>query len=180
MSVDVLAYAQTLTRYFAHCTTDAARKEWFTARTVPEPNTGCWLWLGGMSGWGYPLCSKRSRKAHRLSYEMFNGPIPEGFDVLHKCDTPMCVNPQHLEVGTPAKNIGDAWKRRRGKMRIVVREVEAFGRTQSVSEWSRETGVASHTIKSRLDRGWKPEYAVTVVRNSGHRDNNPEYMQAAS
>ena len=78
-------------------------------RCCPEPNTGCWLWMGAVdrSGYGRFNLASGTRKAHRLSYESFVGPITGGLFVLHRCDTPLCVNPEHLFLGTTADNMKD-------------------------------------------------------------------------
>ena len=79
-----------------------------------EKTADCWLWTGAMypSGYGqFRPCRERTRGfglAHRWSYELFIGPIPEGLVVRHTCDVKRCVNPAHLEIGTQAQNIGDA------------------------------------------------------------------------
>lgn len=67
--------------------------------TSPEPNTGCWLWLGaiGDKGYGSFTVSGRSRGAHRVMYQLSVGPIPEGLVIDHLCRTRCCVNPQHME-----------------------------------------------------------------------------------
>lgn len=76
----------------------------------PEPNTGCWLWTGGATALGYPLMSwrigatRKSFRAHRVSYEAFKGPIPPGLHLDHLCRMPYCVNPDHLEPVTPREN----------------------------------------------------------------------------
>jgi hypothetical protein len=89
--------------------------ESFDANYIPEPNSGCWLWLGSAypDHPGKPLRPKmffgdRRVYAHRFSYERFKGPIPAGLQVCHRCNTPMCVNPEHLYAGTAKENIGDA------------------------------------------------------------------------
>lgn len=75
----------------------------------------CWLWKGGIGagGYGYTWFNNRSTRAHRASYEFHVAKIPEGMFVLHKCDNPPCVNPEHLFVGTPLDNMLDKIKKGR-------------------------------------------------------------------
>lgn len=86
---------------------------------IPEPNTGCWLWTLALAG-GYPELSvhARSLRAHRVSYELAHGPIPAGMSVLHRCDTPPCVNPAHLFIGTQLENIRDCIAKGRRSTRL--------------------------------------------------------------
>ena len=75
----------------------------------------CWPWSGVCDELGYGRVSFQTSvyKAHRVSYEMANGAIPDGLIVRHKCDNPNCVNPKHLEVGTQKDNMLDASRRGR-------------------------------------------------------------------
>lgn len=84
--------------------------------TVPEPNSGCWLWTGyGHSrGYGHIRFRGRQEFAHRLSYAAFNGPIPKGMFICHRCDVRVCVNPDHLFAATPDDNIRDRERKGRG------------------------------------------------------------------
>jgi hypothetical protein len=83
----------------------------------------CWEWQGARypNGYGFLFAGSlygrnvRYVKAHRLSWEIANGEVPEGFCVLHHCDNPPCVNPAHLYVGTRADNARDRGVRNRGK-----------------------------------------------------------------
>lgn len=74
---------------------------------------GCWLWQGGLTGAGYGnFAVRRGRKvqnqlAHRMAHTLLCGPIPHGLFVLHTCDTPACVNPDHLFIGNQADNMTD-------------------------------------------------------------------------
>ena len=92
-------------------------EERFHDKYIPVTETGCWLWISCCNGDGYALISAngKSMRAHRLSWEMHRGPIPRGLFVLHKCDTPECVNPDHLFLGTNQDNMDDA--KRKGRIR---------------------------------------------------------------
>lgn len=81
--------------------------ERFEHFTMPEPNTGCWLWNGEITLWGYGHLSYAGRKlrAHRVSYELFKGPIPVGLEIDHLCRVRCCVNPDHLEAVTRSANM---------------------------------------------------------------------------
>lgn len=82
--------------------------ELFEQKFTPEPNTGCWLWLGGTQAAGYGFFKHAGdTTAHRSSWILYRGPIPEGLHVLHKCDVRQCVNPDHLFLGTQVDNMKD-------------------------------------------------------------------------
>lgn len=82
----------------------------------PEPNTGCWLWgfTTNEGGYGYVKHELRMQLAHRVVYESERGPIQSGLCLLHSCDTPACVNPDHLSPGTRRDNNLDARRKGRG------------------------------------------------------------------
>jgi hypothetical protein len=83
--------------------------------SIPEPNSGCWLWLGTTNG-KYPQLKvkKKNIYAHRISCESVHGCLGE-LNALHKCDNTFCVNPEHLYPGTQKQNVADC--RSRGRLR---------------------------------------------------------------
>jgi hypothetical protein len=110
-------------------------------RFVKKTNT-CWLWTGATTAFGYGLINAGGRagkttRAHRISYTLHVGPIPAGLCVLHRCDTPACVNPAHLFLGTyddnnkdmKAKGRCDRLKRPKGEQHgcSVLTETEVRG-----------------------------------------------------
>ena len=87
----------------------------FEENYIPEPNSGCWLWLGTLhhDGYGQIRINGKLHRAHRLAYELFRGPIPDGLGMLHACDNRACVNPDHLYAGTNIENMRDMTSRGR-------------------------------------------------------------------
>ena len=82
-----------------------------------KKGNNCWEWVGAKNNKGYGnfWAHGISGKAHRSSWEIHNGPIPKGLNVLHCCDNPSCVNPAHLFLGTQADNIKDMENKGREK-----------------------------------------------------------------
>ena len=95
----------------------------FDEKYMPEPNSGCWLWIAvtrGVPAYGAIKVNGKTVKAHRVSWELANGPIPEGegyhgICVLHRCDNPLCVNPDHLFLGSNRDNQIDCSNKGRNK-----------------------------------------------------------------
>jgi hypothetical protein len=82
----------------------------FWSHVTPGAADDCWRWHGPLNGYGYGLAQwigSRRWRAHRLSYYLHFGPIPDDIQVLHKCDNPPCVNPNHLFLGTISNNMQD-------------------------------------------------------------------------
>ena len=83
-----------------------------------DNSTGCWVWQGGKNNLGYGMIrdDKKMRTAHRVSYEEHSQTnIPKHLVVMHSCDNPACINPQHLSLGTRSDNTQDMMRKGRGK-----------------------------------------------------------------
>src|SRR5436190_23826490 len=86
---------------------------------IKKSETGCWEWQGATRTkiknmpYGGIKIFQKTHLVHRVSYEHYIGPIPEGMQVLHKCDNPKCINPEHLFIGTNLDNVADKLKKGR-------------------------------------------------------------------
>jgi len=90
-------------------------------QSIPVPECGCRIWLHQTNGrYGMLTYKNKTMFAHRASWETHYGPVPKGMNVLHRCDTPSCINPHHLFLGTQCDNMQDAIKKGRFKGRKKV------------------------------------------------------------
>jgi len=117
----------------ARAKTDPAARFW----PKVQKSDGCWLWLAGVNRQGYGKFTfsddkKHTIGAHRMSYILAHGEIPAGKDVLHRCDNPPCVNPDHLWLGTIADNMKDKVAKGRQAKGVeharTINIARAFGR----------------------------------------------------
>lgn len=151
-------------------------EERFFAGIEADPNGGCWFWGAASDGHGYGVMNVMGtvEKTHRLSWRLFRGEIPDGLHVLHRCDTPPCVNPVHLFLGTPADNSADKHSKGRDNpsrgsdhFRAKLTEEAAVAIVQEVRrgrthrDIGREYGI-SHAVVGEIARGnaWKHATAI--------------------
>lgn len=103
--------------------------ERFMEKVEMIPISGCWLWTGALiksTGYGrFGIGKRKVEYAHRASWNLFNGEIPKGMFICHHCDTPACVNPNHLFIGSAKDNAQDALKKSRTVMPTTEQRLRA-------------------------------------------------------
>lgn len=132
------------------------------SKSITIDDNGCWIWQKTRSRNGYGTFAfggGKNGRAHRVSFMAFNGPIPGGLDVCHRCDVRACVNPDHLFLGTRSENILDASRKNR------------------VSRWHQKKGaehpsakLTDDDVKSILDQLCRGEAKASIARKFGVSD----------
>lgn len=143
---------------------DESVKARFLCKTIPEPNSGCHLWLGYTTPFGHGLFrfDGQMRPAHRIAWIIANGPIPrgEGYHgtcVCHRCDNPCCVNPDHLFLATQRENSEDRDAKGRLRSSNAMKTHCKHGHpfTRKNTYWTnlrRRKCRACHVVESRRSR----------------------------
>lgn len=167
---------------------------------VIDSVTGCWDWTGATNPKGYGVITFGSRhklrgiNAHRLSWMKHRGAIPAGLLVLHKCDNSLCLNPDHLYLGSYQDNVDDMVFRGRGHGQKVTAEIakqvwELISQRKRVKEIIAITGITSAmytTIRQRsgiwFRRFWQPKGPRVLVhkhpKTEAEREAKREYNRA--
>jgi hypothetical protein len=143
-------------------------KRYIDERVVRIPFSGCWLWTGCVDNNGYPLTGKvhaPERKIHRLAWHCYRGLIPSGIHVLHKCDVPLCVNPDHLFLGTQVDNMKD----RKRKGRNALFSGERHGMAKLTNAQADEIRRSSISAKDAAKLYGVTQWAVFAIRSGRTR-----------
>jgi len=159
--------------------------------SIPEPNSGCQLWIGTVTkstGYGEIKVNGRKTTAHRAMWIAHHGEIPSGMVVLHKCDIRSCVNLDHLSVGSRKDNSIDMSKKKRGafnKLTSEQRRTNAKRAMQTLGSEGRKARAAlrvSNTTPERRSasalKGWTPE-RKTEAQNHKHSQEARSKIAAA-
>lgn len=79
----------------------------FHQKAMPVTESGCWIWIGATSRYGSIRVDGKMKLAHRIAWALYKSPAPDDLEVCHHCDVPLCVNPNHLFLGSHKENCTD-------------------------------------------------------------------------
>lgn len=154
-----LHYKRAMSTLPVHPTRDMSPDQRFDYYT--NKSDDCWLWTGANFGrYGAFYFEKKTIGAHTYAYSRIHGEIPKGIFVCHRCDNPLCVNPDHLFLGTPKDNTKDMMSKGRGKWprgdrhhlaklsEKDISEIRDLQRAMSQSQIARHYGVSQSQISN--------------------------------
>ena len=143
-----------------------AVRDRFEAKMIPEPNTGCWLWIAADQPTGYgQMWTGRTREgAHRISYKMFCGEIADGLEIDHRCRNRWCVNPDHLRAVTHRENMrcSNAIMGENARKTHCIRGHELTGDNLRIVRGSRQCRECTNFRARRAKRAKKQRLAGAV------------------
>lgn len=127
-------------------------QEFISKYSLLDEKTGCFNWIRGKTRKGYGQVTKRKNrmKAHRLSFILANGPFDSKLHVLHKCDNPSCINPDHLYLGTNWDNVLDCHRKGRAHHPMKWILDKDGNRYFGQYECSIKTGLTRKQVEKRL------------------------------
>ncbi len=132
---------------------------------------GCWWWQGSINNKGYGQIGRGPggglAYAHRVSYELHVGPIPAGMKLLHSCDNPACVNPDHLSIGTQGDNMRDAAAK--GRTLANERNPSARFSNETIREVRRRVAAGEMQKAVAADVGMSVDYVWRIVAQTSRR-----------
>lgn len=153
-----------VTRCSQYCRTQAIRgriyrpiRQRIIDKVTFEPNSGCWLWTGGVSSYGYAASQIKGRQVlmHRIVFEMHKGSVPKDGILSHLCNVRCCVNPDHIELWRESSNRNESVQ---GGV-VEAREIKPRSSIQHRRFFGLVSALYSH---------W-PERYISVVMKTGHR-----------
>jgi len=146
-------------------------KFWFSIER--DPSTGCWNWTSAKNGEGYGYIRRKIHcdfpfkfpaiMSHRLSYMLLYGDLSEDDLVLHRCDNPSCVNPEHLFKGTQVDNVQDCYNKGRNYHKLVDVDVDKIRKRVASGE---------SIAQVRKDYNLSYNWTWKIIHNKAHKDRN--------
>lgn len=169
----------------------------FESKYIPEPNSGCWLWIGASLALGRGVINIEGRRiiAARLSHALFIAPVPLNKHVLHRCDIPSCVNPDHLYLGIHTDNMkdmrlrgrdarGEAMPHAKLNSKLVINICEEYAKGATLISLEKKFGVSRNVIKGViLGKRWKhvngliPQPIRSLERARGEKSPNAKLKE---